>query len=164
MNISVRYARPGDYPAVKELLRQVRAVHAEPRPDVFIPGTVKYDAAAFAALLGDDTAPVLVAVDENDAVVGHLFCQIKDIRGNAVLRDARVLFVDDLCIDQQHRAHGIGGLLMDEAEAMARGIGADRIELSVWACNPTAIQFYQNRGMTFQKHIMEMPMKPLEKR
>ena len=50
----IRKAQTGDIPGLVSLLRQVGQVHHELRPDIFRPGTLKYDEKALAELLSDE--------------------------------------------------------------------------------------------------------------
>ena len=65
------------YPRLIELLEQVLQIHADIRPDIFIPGTTKYTEDELKEMLKDDTKPVYVAADENDVCLGYAFCQLK---------------------------------------------------------------------------------------
>ena len=40
--MNIRKASTKDIPRIKELLQQVLEIHANIRPDIFIPGTAKY--------------------------------------------------------------------------------------------------------------------------
>lgn len=49
--MKIRKAEEKDIPRIMELLGQVLQIHAEIRPDVFIPGTTKYTASELKELL-----------------------------------------------------------------------------------------------------------------
>ena len=49
--MKIRRAEEKDIPNMMELLGQVLQIHAEIRPDIFIPGTTKYTVDELAALL-----------------------------------------------------------------------------------------------------------------
>ncbi len=70
-----------DIPRILDLLKQVSAVHAEGRPDLFKIGT-KYSEADLNTILLDDTQPVFVAVNGADSsaqILGYAFCQFKHL-------------------------------------------------------------------------------------
>ena len=69
------YAQEKDISRLIELLEQVLQIHADIRPDIFIPGTTKYTDDELREILKDDTKPVYVAVDENDVCLGYAFCR-----------------------------------------------------------------------------------------
>ena len=75
--MNIRRANEKDIPRLIELLEQVLQIHADIRPDIFIPGTTKYTEDELKEMLKDDTKPVYVAADENDVCLGYAFCQLK---------------------------------------------------------------------------------------
>ena len=54
-----------------------QTIHADIRPDIFIPGTTKYTEDELKEMLKDDTKPVYVAADENDVCLGYAFFKMK---------------------------------------------------------------------------------------
>ena len=110
--IAVRPAREGDIPAILDLLVQVNMVHHRLRPDLFNGPTVKYHAGDLLALFTDDTAPVFVAVDEKDVVLGHCFCQLQK-RDDPLFAPVKTLYIDDICVDEASRRKGVGRALYE---------------------------------------------------
>jgi ribosomal protein S18 acetylase RimI-like enzyme len=144
-----------DIPKISELLLQVCLVHHDGRPDIFKIGR-KYAEDELKALLADERRPILVSVDENDAVMGYCFCIFQQHRDNAVLTDIKTLYIDDLCVDEALRGKHIGRELYEAAVQLARDSGCYNVTLNVWSCNPSAMRFYQAMGLTPQKIGMEM--------
>lgn len=62
--MNIRRAKEKDIERLMELLGQVLQIHADIRPDIFIPGTTKYTKDELAEMIKDDTKPIYVAVDE----------------------------------------------------------------------------------------------------
>lgn len=58
----IRRAEEKDIPRMMELLGQVLQIHADIRPDIFIPGTTKYSTDDLRELLKNEKKPVYVAV------------------------------------------------------------------------------------------------------
>ena len=150
----IRFATEKDIPKIGDLLRQVCLVHHNGRPDLFNVGR-KYNDEELKVLLQDATRPILVAVDEADAVLGYCFCVYQQPAPGAALKSVKTLYIDDLCVDQTIRGKGIGRTLYDAALAMARENGCYNVTLNVWSCNPTALRFYESLGMAQQKIGME---------
>ena len=151
----VRRAIQSDIPGILRLLVQVDMVHHEGRPDLFKGPATKYSADELVSILGDDTSPVFVCVDENDTVIGHAFCKHEQITGDAVRTDVRTLYIDDICVDEAVRGHGVGRALYQFVTEYARNAGFYNITLNVWTCNPGAIRFYETLGLKPQKIGME---------
>ena len=150
----IRFAMEKDIPKLGDLLRQVCLVHHNGRPDIFKAGR-KYSDEELAALLKDKDRPILVAVDDTDAVMGYCFGVYQQHRDDSALTDIKTLYIDDLCVDETLRGQHIGHALYDAAVAMARENGCYNVTLNVWTCNPTALHFYESLGMTPLKIGME---------
>ena len=73
----IRKAKEKDIPRILELLEQVLQIHADIRPDIFIPGTTKYTIDELRELLKHKEKPIYVAVDEDDVCVGYAFVNYK---------------------------------------------------------------------------------------
>ena len=82
--MKIRKAEEKDIPRLLALLGQVLQIHAEIRPDIFIPDTTKYTVCELAELLKQEDKPIYVAVDEDDVCRGYAFCQMQEQHGMAV--------------------------------------------------------------------------------
>ena len=151
----IRLAVEKDIPKMLDLLSQVCLVHHNGRPDIFKIGT-KYSTDELKVLLADKERPILVAVDENDSVMGYCFCIFQQHNDNSVLTDIKTLYIDDLCVDENLRGKHIGKQLYQAAVKLAKENGCYNLTLNVWSCNPSALRFYESMGLKPQKIGMEM--------
>lgn len=151
----IRRAIEKDLARVNDLLEQVLTVHANGRPDIFIPGTKKYTDEELLALFRDDTRPIFVSTDERDEVMGYAFCVIEETRGANNLHDMRSLYIDDVCVDEKLRGRGIATELYRYVRSYAKDIGCYHITLNVWELNGPARKFYEAMGMAPLKTVME---------
>lgn len=152
--MNLRFAENRDIPGMICLLRQVGAVHHDIRPDLFRGDAQKYDENALAELLRDSERPILIA-EENGDVAGYCFCILQVTKDNPVLCDRKVLYIDDLCVEETLRGKGIAAALYRRALDYARELGCDAVTLNVWSGNP-AMGFYERMGMKPQKVGMEV--------
>ena len=129
------------------------------RPDIFKVGR-KYSDTELQALLQDDTRPILVAVDDTDAVLGYCFCEEKITGEHPVLCRHKSLYIDDLCVDESCRGQGIATKLYRHAVDYARFQGCKFVSLNVWSDND-ALQFYEKMGMRPRSMTMEAPLEAL---
>ena len=106
--MNIRKAEEKDIPRLLALLGQVLQIHAEIRPDIFIPGTTKYTVCELAELLKQEDKPIYVAVNEEDVCMGYAFCQLKEQPFSTNMVPFKSLFIDDLCVDKQARGQHIG--------------------------------------------------------
>ena len=152
--MKIRFAREGDIPRIIDLLYQVGQVQYDLRPDVFRPVTLKYDHEQVLAILQDENRPVFIAA-EDDEVLGFGFCVIKPIRNHSVVQDMTEFYIDDLCVDENHRSQGIGEALYRHIQNHAKAIGCRAVTLNVWNCNSRALKFYEKLGVKLQRLYME---------
>lgn len=150
----LRFAESRDIPGMLELLRQVGQVHHEARPDLFRAGAQKYDEPALLRLLSDDRRPIFIA-EEQGAVLGYAFCILQITQDDPVLCDRRVVYIDDLCVDQAQRGKGVAKALYERVCDYAKSLGYDAVTLNVWCGNDRAMAFYQKCGLKPQKIGME---------
>ena len=104
----IRKAEEKDIPRILELLGQVLQIHADIRPDIFIPGTTKYTTDELTELLKNEEKPVYVAADEADVCVGYAFCQLQEQPFSNNMVPFKSLFIDDLCVDREARGQHMG--------------------------------------------------------
>ena len=117
MNINVRPAQTNDAPVINALLSQIVQVHHALRPDIFR-SQYKNESADYGAQ--DTDAPIFVAVNEEGDVVGCLWCLFSQERDNSLKIDRDWLCIDDICVDEKYRRHGIGKQLVDFAIKLAQ--------------------------------------------
>lgn len=152
--MTIRFACDRDIPGMIDLLQQVGAVHHQIRPDLFRAGAQKYDEAALNALLTDPNRPILAAEIEGK-LVGYAFCILQITENDPVLCDRKVLYIDDLCVEETLRGQGIAGALYERVLEYARELGCDAVTLNVWCGNENAMKFYEKCGLKPQKIGME---------
>lgn len=151
----IRLAQIKDIPKIGDLLSQVDMVHHLGRPDIFKIGR-KYSDAELKILLQDGNRPILVAVDEDDTVMGYCFCIFRQHIDDSVLTDIKTLYIDDLCVDENLRGRHIGKELYNAAVEFAKENGCYNLTLNVWSCNESAMKFYESCGLVPQKTSLEI--------
>ena len=151
----IRKAEEKDILKIMELLGQVLQIHADIRPDIFIPGTTKYTEEELKELLKEEKKPIYVAVNEEDVCIGYAFCQIQEQPFSNNMVPFKSLFIDDLCVDQQIRGQHIGENLFEYVKSEARKLNCYEVTLNVWAGNISAEKFYEKMGMRTKERQME---------
>ena len=131
----IRDAKEKDIPRILKLLEQVLQIHADIRPDIFIPGTTKYTIDELREILKNKEKPIFVAVDEADVCVGYAFCQLQEQPVSNNMVPFKSFYIDDLCVDQER--------------------GCYEVTLNVWTGNTSAEKFYERMGMRTKKRQME---------
>ncbi len=151
----IRRAKVTDMKGINHLLEQVLMVHHNGRPDLFKAGAKKYTDEELRVIIQDDKRPVFVAVDEAQRVLGYAFCVFQQYLNNNILTDIKTLYIDDLCVDEGLRGQHIGRSLYEYVLKFAKEQECYNVTLNVWACNESAMKFYQRCGLIPQKVGME---------
>lgn len=149
----IRRAEEHDIPQLISLLYQVHKVHSDARPDLFRAGTKKYTEAELTALIPNGDRPIFVA-DEDGRILGYAFCVYQEPKAVS-MQPIRTLYIDDLCVDGNTRGKGVGKALYHFVLETAAQTGCYNVTLNVWACNPSALRFYEKCGLSVQKIGME---------
>ena len=152
-NSIIRSAENKDIQRIEVLLRQVHAVHAGIRPDLFIEGMQKYSGEELAKIIENEQTPVFV-YEENCRVEGYVFCRIICETAPSKVK-ITTLYIDDLCVDKSARSKGIGRKLFDYACGFAKRIGAYNVTLHVYSGNERAERFYNSLGLAAQYTALE---------
>ena len=153
--MEIRRAMEKDMDGINNLLQQVCLVHHKGRPDLFKYGAKKYTDDQLKAIIHDDNRPIFTATDEDGKVLGYAFCIFQQHIGDNILTDIKTLYIDDLCVDEAIRGQHIGKRLYEAVLSFARKSGCYNVTLNVWACNESAMKFYESCGLKPQKVGME---------
>ena len=151
----IRKAEKNDINGIISLLYQVHAVHAKGRPDIFKSGGIKYTKENIEELLKNENTPIFVLVNEENAVLGYCFCELKTTKEDTSLKKRKTLYIDDLCVDENVRGRHVGTKIYEYVVEYAKSISCDSITLNVWEFNDSAKKFYEKRGLKPLKTIME---------
>ena len=156
----IRRAQDKDLKDIIKLLLQVHKVHSDGRPDIFRPGSRKYRDEEILRIIHDEKTPVWVLTDEEElSVLGYCFCEVQETLNNPSLQDRKVLYIDDLCVDEAARRGHVGSRLYEFVTKWASENGFDAVTLNVWSSNPGAMKFYEKMGLTPLKVMMEKVLK-----
>ena len=153
--MNIRRANESDTAAINKLLLQVLTVHHNGRPDLFKANVKKYTDEQLIKILSDDSRPIFVAEDDCGNVVGYAFCVFQQHVNDNILTDIKTLYIDDLCVDENKRGMHIGRQLYEYVLHYAKQSGCYNVTLNVWACNESAMRFYESCGLKPQKFGME---------
>lgn len=151
--MQIRRATLTDIDGINKLLYEVHKVHSDKRPDLFKVGSKKYTNEELAKIIVDDNRPIFVYVD-NDDILGYAFCVFIKNNSNS-LTDILTLYIDDLCVNENARGKKVGTSLYNYVLQFAKDAGCYNVTLNVWACNNSALKFYEKCGLSVQKIGME---------
>ena len=156
-DVSIRPLREGDYPAADVLLCELHRLHAEARPDLYRPAMHPYSGEEFRYLVAD-AETLSLAAEVGGHFAGLCIAMLRLSSKSPAMVPERIAYVEDLCVHPDFRRAGVGRLLFERVEDLARERGAKRLELMVWSFNRDAALFYERLGMTPQRFILEKPL------
>ena len=139
-------AQLSDREAVERLARQVHAMHISWRPDIYEMPPELYTAERFQAAVAQ--RELFVARLEG-TVIGYVLVKLRDYDWPGVVR-RKVMTLDEICVEEAIRGHGIGTEMVAEVRALAMAFGCTDIQLGVYPQNDEAVAFYQKCGFTIR--------------
>src|SRR5262245_11823429 len=101
----------------------------------------------YASFLGsqlDDPDVVVLVAEKDGAVIGYAYAAIEGYDYMSLRGPAGVLH--DLIVHPEHRAHGVGRVLLDATLSYLRSRGAPRVVLSTAERNESAQRFFERMG------------------
>ena len=153
--MQIREAKIKDIEQIVIILEQISKIHYEKRPDIFKKKSKNEIRKNAIEMLKDKKRKIIVAVDDTLKIYGLIIYNIKEVKEHINLRDSKVLWIEELGVDESYRKNGIGKMLMKKVEEDAKILDCKRIELNCWDFNDNAISFYERFGMRTQRRIME---------
>ena len=150
----IRNAKINDINQIIPLMLQVSEMHYSERKDIFKEKGVEKIKLELKCSL-ENNENILVA-EENNNIVGVVILKIKIVREHINLIDRKVIWINELVVDEKLRGKGIGTKLFNETKKYAKNNKCDAVELNCWEFNEKALRFYERCGMNTQRRIMEL--------
>lgn len=150
----LQLAQPKDRDSINALAGQVHALHVAWRPDIYETVEEMYSQDRFDSAVRD--RQLYVAKLENQ-VVGYVLVKIRRYDWPGVV-NRTVLVLDEICVDEFVRRHGIGTAIMQDVRALGRAFGCTDLQLGVYPQNDSAVSFYQKNGLKIRSIDMQMKL------
>lgn len=151
--MKIRQAKIEDKNDLIEILIQVQELHCKNREDIFKKVTKQE---VESEVIEVEDRKMIVAANDKDKVCGLVIFRIKEVENHINLENAKILYVGKIVVDKKCQRQGVGTLLIQEINKIARKLNCNRIELSCWSFNKEAIEFYKAQGMKVQRLNMEI--------
>ena len=140
-----------DRPAVNRLARQVHEMHVQWRPDLYTMPEELFPEELYAELVKNRE---LYVAKLDGAVIGFALLKMRISEGvGKVTR--KIMLIDQVCVDEALRNHGIGTQMMEEVRVLARAFGCTDLQLGVYPQNDAAVSFYQKCGFMIRSIDMQ---------
>ena len=147
----IELANDKDRAAVNHLARQIHQLHINWRPDIYRMPEELFPEERFAELIAKRE---LYVAKVGGTVVGYAMVTIRD-QDLPELMKRKVFHIQQFCVDEEFRNHGIGTQMMEELRVLARAFGCTDLQLNVYPENDAAVSFYQKCGFMIQNINMQ---------
>ena len=138
----LQLATKADRAAVNELAAQVHALHVSWRPDIYCMPEELYPEDRFEAHLVN--RELYVAKIEGN-VVGYALLRMAQLTRVGRV-PGRIMVIEEICVHEAARGHGIGTAMMEDIHALAKAYGCTELKIGVYPQNEDAIRFYERFG------------------
>lgn len=136
---------------VNRLARQVHEMHVQWRPDLYQMPEELFPEELYAELVKNRE---LYVAKLDGAVIGFALLKMRVSEGvGKVTR--KIMLIDQVCVDEALRNHGIGTQMMEEVRVLARAFGCTDLQLGVYPQNDAAVSFYQKCGFMIRSIDMQ---------
>lgn len=144
--MNIRRAVSTDKLLLSTLCMDVQSLHAEHHPDLFkMPDGENFAVSFFDQMLSDSMIFIYIA-EEAGGAIGYILCKIIERPENPFTFSSHYLLVDQVSVRPASRGRGVGAALIEQAEALARELGMDKIQLDSWDFNKGAHLFFERMG------------------
>ena len=144
-------AQVSDRDAINAMAKQVHAMHVQWRPDIYEMVEELYPMERFREAVKQRQ---LFVAKIGGLTAGYVAVKIRDYNWPGVVK-RKVMFVDEICVEEFCRGQGIGKEMMDDVRALAAAFGCTDLQLSVYPQNDGAVTFYQKCGFSIQNIGMQ---------
>ena len=144
-------ARHCDRADVNRLARQIHLLHMDWRPDIYRMPEELFPEERFSDLISKRE---LYVAKLDGAVVGYVMTTMR-VQDTPELVKRKVFYIQQFCVDEDLRGHGIGTQMMTELRVLAKAFGCTDMQLNVYPQNDAAVSFYQKCGFMIQNINMQ---------
>lgn len=140
----IRLATDGDFAQISAMLRDIHRAHARAEPSYYKDLDEVMTEKDFRA---EVAAGHVMVLEEDGVVKGYAIFADMLIQNHPIIKDQKILMIDDICVLASERGRGVGRRLFGHIEKHARAHDYTSIDLNVWTFNLDAHKFYRSMGM-----------------
>ena len=147
----IELATKHDRLEINRLARQVHEMHVQWRPDLYNMPEELFPEELYDELVKNRE---LYVAKLDGAVIGFAWVRMRTAEGVGLVT-RKVMLINQLCVDEALRNHGIGTQMMEEVRVLARAFGCTDLQLGVYPQNDEAVSFYQKCGFMIRSIDMQ---------
>ena len=151
----VRLAEQRELDQINRLRKEVNDLHVAGKPEFFKKGFTEELKDYIYEIWNDEKKDIVVAVID-DNIVGYGIVSQVHKKETPFMYERNYLYIDEFCVDENHRREGIASKLVDYIVEYAKEKGIQRIELNMWEFNEDALLFYEKVGFQTYRRYLEM--------
>ena len=136
---------------VNHIARQIHQLHMDWRPDLYRMPEELFPEERFSDLISKRE---LYVAKLNGIVVGYALARTRVVDTPDHM-PRKVFQIEQFCVDEEFRNHGIGTQMMEELRVLAKAFGSTDMQLNVYPQNDAAVSFYQKCGFMIQNINMQ---------
>lgn len=140
-----------DRETVNLLARQVHAMHAAWRPDIYEMPEALYPEERFREAVRERS---LYVARLGGVIVGYVSVKLRSYDWPGMVK-RKVMYIDEIAVEESLRNQGIGTEMMADIHALARAFGCTDLQLGVYPQNDAAVAFYEKCGFTIRSIEMQ---------
>lgn len=154
--IMVNIIETRDHELLAVLNEEMQTWHHLNYPAIFRPYDREAMARTFQSFFNRPQSHAYLAVEDGKCL-GYLFLFVHLMPETAFMYAYQAMHIDQVLVLEHARSRGIGKLLLDEAELMARNLGINRIDMNHWAQNELAHSFFSRNGfISYNERMYKM--------
>jgi len=140
----IRFAINNDFYQISEMLKDIHGMHVKAEPNYYknveqVISEIDYKE--------EVNKNHIIVYEENETIIGYVMFAEMSINKHPIIKDQKVLMIDDICVISSERGKGIGRQLFNHIEKYAKDNNYTNIDLNVWSFNINAHKFYKSMGM-----------------
>lgn len=144
--MEIRLADINDADALIVLDNEVHTLHVQELPHIFKPiSDSQLSREIIVKAFEDENVYIFIAIEDNRAI-GFILAQYFNYPETLQKHSQSVLYIHNLIVIESKRSQGIGTKLIQRIKKLGSEIGADQLELNVWAVNKMAYRFFSGQG------------------
>lgn len=139
-----------DYRLIASLNEEVQELHARLYPQIFKPYNDVGIEHALKKMIGGLNCYAFVAF-QDETPIGYMVLLIKEQPESAFTFARESLYIDQIGVLSEYQKTGVGSLMMERAERLAKELDMNRVELDHWTANTVAADYFRTRGYTMYR-------------
>ena len=143
MNIEISETK--EFKTISHLVKEVQNLHSNFSPTIYKPFDYNEIQKVMDNMLSNEMNRVFVA-KLNDEIIGYILIVIKNIPESAFYFTHQIIHVDQLSVSEKYKRNGVGAILMNKAEKLAKELNINRMELDFLEFNLNAKSFFHKKG------------------